>query len=81
MEKLTLTARVVEGEGGYLATIENLEVTGTGATAKDAQDDLVVKFMSWVQASEGQANLEKTLLEAGYADVEEGTELELQFVE
>ena len=81
MEKLTLPARVIQKEDGYLATIDNLSLVGIGGTVKDAQDDLVDKFMSWVQSREGQGNLETTLSDAGYAGVEEDTELELKFVE
>jgi ABC-type thiamine transport system substrate-binding protein len=81
MEKLTLPARVVKKEDGYLATIDNLSMVGSGGTARDAQDDLVDKFMSWVQSRESQGNLEATLSDAGYAGVEDDTELELEFVE
>ncbi len=78
---MTLSARVVQVEDGYLAAIDNLSIIGRGATAKDTQDDLVEKFMAWVQTYDGQGTLEKMLSEAGYAGVEEDTELELQFVE
>ena len=81
MEKVTLPARVVPGEDGYLAIIDNLSLEGRGTTIEDAQDNLVDKFMSWVQTREGQGNLETALLDAGYAGVDEDTELELQFVE
>ena len=81
MGKVTLSARVAWTDDAYLATIDNLSLTGTGSSIKETQDDLVEKFMSWVQACEGQGTLETMLLEAGYAGVEEDTELELQFVE
>ena len=80
MEKVTLPARVVQEEDSCLATIDNLSLMGRGATVEEAQDDLVEKFMSWVQTCEGQGTLEETLSEAGYAGVEEDTELELHFV-
>ena len=81
MGRVTLAARVVRDENGYLATIDNLSPVGKGATAEEAQDDLVEKFKSWVQASEGKGTLETTLSEAGYSGVDEDTELELRFVE
>lgn len=81
MGKVTLPARVVQEEKDYLATVDNLNLTGKGPTVRDAQDDLVDKFMSWVQTCDGQGTLEATLSEAGYVGVEEDTELELQFVE
>ena len=81
MQKVTLSARVVEKEDGYLATIDNLSLMGKGVSVKEAQDDLVESFMSWVQTCEGNETLEATLSEAGYAGVDEDTELELEFVE
>ena len=81
MGKITLEARVVQDGDGYLASVDVLEVTGRGATPQEAQDALVEGFVSWVQAREGQANLESTLSDAGYPGADEDTELELQFVE
>ena len=81
MDKLVLSATVVQGEEGYLAAIENLDLAGRGSTSREAQDDLVDKFMAWVQSQDGGGSLEKTLSDAGFAGVEEETELELQFAE
>ena len=81
MEKVTLPARVVQEENDYLATVDNLSLIGKGSTVENAQDDLVEKFMSWVQTCDGQGTLEAMLSEAGYVGVEENTELELRFVE
>ena len=81
MPKVTLTARVAHQEDGYLATMDSLDLTGRGATAKAAQDDLVETFMSWVQTYDGQGALAQVLLEAGFEQVDENTELELQFAE
>lgn len=81
MEKITLLARVVQEEDGFLATIDNLSPKGRGATDQEAQDELVEKFRSWLQSCEGQGNLETVLSQAGYAGVDENTELELEFVE
>jgi hypothetical protein len=81
MPNVTLLARVVEVEDGYLATIDRLATTGKGATVEEAQDDLVDKIMSWIQSCDGQETLAEELSTAGYADVDEDTELELEFVE
>ena len=81
MEKLTVQGKVVEKEDGFLATVENLSLKGKGVTAKEAQDDLVGKFIAWVQSCEGQETLETALSEAGYDGVGEDTELELEFAE
>lgn len=79
MEKLKVQARVVEKDSGFVATVESLTPKGKGATPREAQDDLVEKFIEWVQSCEGQGALETTLLEAGYVGVSESTELELEF--
>ena len=81
MKKLTLPARIAQDEDAYLATVDNLELMGRGATVKDAQDDLVGKFLSWLQACDGQGTLEADLSKAGYTGANEHTELELQFLE
>ena len=81
MEKLTLAARIAPDEDGYRATIDGLVVAGRGDTPDQAQDDLVEKMVSWIQARDGEGRLEAELAEGGFPDVEEGTELELEFVE
>ena len=81
MEKLTLAARVAQDEGGYHATIEGLVVEGRGDTPEEAQDDLVEKLVAWIQSRDGEGKLEAELADGGFADVEEDTELELEFVE
>ena len=78
MQKLTVKAKVEEKENGFVATVENLTPKGKGTTSKEAQDDLVDKFVAWVQSCEGQGTLETVLSEAGYVGVNESTELELE---
>ena len=79
MQKLTVKAKVEEKENGFVANVENLTPEGKGTTSKEAQDDLVDKFVAWVQSCEGQGTLETVLSEAGYVGVSESTELELEF--
>lgn len=79
MQKLTVKAKVEEKENGFVANVENLTPKGKGTTSKEAQDDLVDKFVAWVQSCEGQGTLETVLSEAGYVGVSESTELELEF--
>ena len=81
MEKVSLAARAVQEETGYVVTVDNLSLSGKGNTLEEAQDDLVEKFVAWIQTCEGQETLEAALSEAGYDGVGEDTELELQFVE
>ena len=80
MERVTLPATIAQKEEVYLATIDKLNLVGKGTTVKEAQDDLVEKFMSWVQNCEGQGSLEKALSEAGFDGVDQKTELALEFL-
>ncbi len=79
MDKITLAAKVAEEENGFLATVDNIPVTGSGSTAQEAQDDLVERFMSWIQTYDAQGTLENMLSDAGYDGADEDTELELEF--
>ena len=79
MDKITLAAKVAEEEDGFLATVVNIPVTGSGTTILEAQDDLVERFMSWVQTCDVLGTLENILSDAGYAGADEDTELELEF--
>ena len=81
MDKLTLFGKVAQEGDGYLATVEELSLVGKGETVQEAQEDLVEKFVSWVQACDGDGSLEETLSQAGYPGADEDTELELQFGE
>ncbi len=81
MKKVTLPARVVQQQDGYLATIDNLDLMGSGSTESEAQDELVDKFLNWIQTLEGQGTLETVLDSAGYQGVDGQTELVLEFTE
>ena len=79
MDKITLAARVAEEDGGFLATVENIPLTGSGSTVEEAQDDLIEGFLSWIQTYDARGTLENMLSDAGYAGADEDTELELEF--
>ena len=79
MDKIKLAAKVAEEESGFLATVDNIPVTGSGSTVQEAQDDLVERFMSWIQTYDAQGTLENMLSDAGYDGADEDTELELEF--
>jgi hypothetical protein len=79
MDKITLAARIAEEDGGFLATVDNIPLTGSGSTVEEAQDDLIERFMSWIQTYDAQGSLENMLSDAGYIGADEDTELELEF--
>ena len=81
MDKCVLEARVTEREGGFLATLESLALAVEGDSPKTAQDNLINRFRSWLEAREEAEDLAESLAQAGFAGVEDDTELELHFVE
>ena len=81
MERVVLTARVVEGDGGYVARVEELPLEGLGDSVQEAQDQLIHAMRSWIEAQDGQGALAEVLAQAGFPGVEDTTELQLEFSE
>ena len=81
MERLVLTARVAWENGGYVASVDQLHLKGSGDSVREAQDQLVHLMRAWIETQDGQDGLEQALAQAGFDGVEEGTELQLEFVE
>lgn len=80
-KKVTLKARMNMLEDEAVASLEPLSLEGTGTTAAEAQDDLVLKLSAWIQENDGRGELEQALLDAGFENVDEDTEVHLEFVE
>ena len=78
--KLKLPARTVFSDGEYLSKIDNLKMIGKGDSPEESQNDLIEKFIAWIQISDVQENLEIALEEAGFMNVAKGTQLELEFI-
>ena len=76
-----MTARVEWQDGLYLASIESLGLTAEGETVEAAQDELINAMRNWIEVQDSRSLLEDALAEAGYPGVEEGTELQLEFVD
>ena len=77
---LKLPAQTGFYDGQYTAQIERLNLTGQGNSIEDAQNDLIDKFIAWIQVSDVQENLEIALKEAGFSNVAKNTKLELEFI-
>ncbi len=76
-----LTARVAPDGGGYVATLDSLELQGSGDSVRRAQDELVEMVRSWIELRQYDETLEQALAEAGFPGLEEDTEIHLEFVE
>ena len=81
MDRLVLTARVAQSDGGYVARLEQLPLEGSGESVRKAQDELIQVMRAWIETHDGQDDLGQILAQAGFSGVEEGTELQLEFVE
>ena len=81
MESVLLTARVVQEEDRYVASVEALALEAIGNSVRHAQDELVTALRSWIETQDTLGHLEESLAEAGYAGVGEDTKLHLEFVE
>ncbi len=81
MERLVLTARVAQGVSGYVATVEQLPLEGSGESVREAQDQLIQVIRAWIETHDGQDTLGEVLAQAGFPGVEEDTELQLEFTE
>ena len=81
MDRVVLTARVVEADGNYVARVEQLSLEGVGGSVQEAQDQLIQAIRSWIEAQDGQGALAEVLARAGFPGVEDSTELQLEFSE
>ena len=81
MDRVVLTATVVQGDGGYVASVEGLSLEGVGESVQEAQDQLIQAMRSWIEAHDGQGALADVLAQAGFPGVEDSTELQLEFSE
>ena len=81
METVVLTAKVEEVEDRYVARIDNLNLEGVGDSLELAQDELVQVVRGWIESHDGTDTLSDVLADAGYAGVDEETELQLEFTE
>ena len=76
-----MTAKVEWQDGVYLASIETLGLSAEGDTVEAAQDELINVMRNWIEVQDARSLLEEALAQAGMPGVEEGTELQLEFVE
>lgn len=74
-----MTAEIVREDEEYVARLAGLELVGSGESIQQAQDDLVDSLRDWIEEHEVSETLEQALCEAGYAGVDENTELQLEF--
>ena len=80
MGRLTLTARVEQEDARYVARIEGIDVRGEGESAASAREELVQAMLSWISDQDCAESMSGALAAAGFPEVDDETELELEFV-
>ena len=81
MGTVVISAKIEMIEDKYVATIDELELEGDGATLEAAQDELIQVMRAWIESHDGTDTLSDVLADAGYPDVDEETEVQLEFGE
>lgn len=79
MERVTLTALVEPGEAGFVARVEGLGVCGAGESPEAAREDLVQAMLAWISGHDCGDTLNSALAAAGFPEIDDDTELELEF--
>ena len=81
MGTVVIAAKIEMIEDKFVAKIDELELEGEGATLEAAQDELIQVMRAWIESHDGTDTLSDVLADAGYPDVDEETEVQLEFGE
>ena len=67
--------------GRFVAWVDGLNVQVEGESADVARDELVQAMLVWISARDCSDSMAIALLEAGFPEVDEETELQLEFLD
>lgn len=81
MDRLTLTARIIREDSRFIATVEGINVRGVGESPEAARDELVQAMLSWISTRDCAESMAGALADAGFPEVDDETELELEFAD
>ena len=76
-----LTARVEQEGGRFVAWVDGLDVQAEGESADVAREELVQAMLIWISAMDCTDSMAVALADAGYPEVDEETELHLEFMD
>ena len=84
MERLILKARVEQDEARYVARIDGLSlqwpgVQGEGDSPDMARDELIQAMLTWISLRDCSDSLSVALADAGFPEIDDDTELQLEF--
>ena len=81
MERLTLTAKVELEDSRFVARIDGIDIRGEGESPRVAQEELIQAMLSWISNRDCTESMAGTLVEAGFPEIDDDTELELEFID
>ena len=81
METVLLTAQINTEDDRYVVRLDDLGLVSEGETLEAAQEELIQIVRAWIESHDGTDTLSSVLADAGYPDVDEETELQLEFAE
>lgn len=81
MDRLVLTARVEHENARFVAWVDGLDVQAEGESADVAREELVQAMLIWISARDCTDSMALALSEAGFPEVNEDTELHLEFMD
>ena len=76
-KSLVLRGSVISHDGVFHGSIDGLPLFSHGETLEEAESKLVRKLRSWAEEREEKGMLEKELMNAGFENVNENTEIVL----
>ena len=76
-KSLVLRGSVISHDGVFHGSIDRLPLFSHGETLEEAESKLVRKLRSWAEEREEKGMLEKELMDAGFENVNEDTEIVL----
>ncbi len=76
-KSLVLRGSVIIHDGVFHGSIDGLPLFSHGETLEEAESKLVRKLRSWAEEREEKGMLEKELMDAGFENVNEDTEIVL----
>jgi len=80
VERLVLTARVDHEDGRFVACVDGLDVQAEGESGDVAREELIQAMITWISAMDCTDSMAVALSEAGFPEINEETELHLEFV-
>ena len=81
MDRLTLTARVEQEDAKVVARVDGINVRGEAESADLAREELIQAMLSWISNRDCSESMAGALSEAGFPDIDDETELELEFAD